>query len=346
MSKNIANEQGVHVNSDIGFIRRLLQIIMAFMPWMIIAGLLSAAIFIKPKSVNSTIDPPALERRDQFYGVAELSAGTVLASGSYGKILAIKHDGQISQLITPTRKTLQDIAAWDAQNAVAVGNDGIVLYSHDAGVTWQESQAVPRSDIANKLNRVRTSKDGFAIATGEMGAVLASHDFGETWQRLREEEDVAWNDVAILDDGQLVLVGEFGRVLVGHIESQEWLEIDSNQASSLMSVYFRDAFNGVAVGLEGLMLETQDGGQTWNAIETGLHDHLFDVVWLKEQGQWFATGALGRWIKGEGAAWQNGILDKRNLSWHVRTLPVGKTLWLVGANIGTWDGNSWSQLRP
>lgn len=346
MSNVVSDELLTQERSKVGLVKRIFTIVVGVLPWAIIAGLLSAAIYIEPKAVGGTIDPPILESRDTFYGLAHFNDGTVLASGSYGKILAIKHDGQISQLITPTRKTLQDIAAWDAQNAVAVGNDGIVLYSHDAGVTWQESQAVPRSDIANKLNRVRTSKDGFAIATGEMGAVLASHDFGETWQRLREEEDVAWNDVAILDDGQLVLVGEFGRVLVGHIESQEWLEIDSNQASSLMSVYFRDAFNGVAVGLEGLMLETQDGGQTWSAIETGLHDHLFDVVWLKEQGQWFATGALGRWIKGEGAAWQNGILDKRNLSWHVRTLPVGKTLWLVGANIGTWDGNSWSQLRP
>lgn len=340
MSKTIA------ADSDTGPVKRIIKFIMAIMPWAIIAGLLSAALFIKPETVNNTIDPPALERRDQFYGVAALNNDTVLASGSYGKILAVKNDGQIIQLTTPTRKTLQDIAVWDAQHAVAVGNDGIILFSDDAGETWQEAADVPRSDIANKLNRVRVSDDGFAIAIGEMGAVLASSDFGKTWQRMREEEDVGWNDVAIQADGQLVLVGEFGRILIGQMGSQEWQEVDSGQEVSLMSVFFRDAFNGLTVGLEGLVLSTTDGGQSWNPIDIKISDHLFDVIWLANKKQWFVTGALGRWAMGTDSEWHNGVLDKRDLSWHVRSLPVGDTLWLVGANIGTWDGERWSQLRP
>ncbi|MDY0248619.1 MAG: glycosyl hydrolase [Pseudomonas sp.] len=346
MSKIITSEREFQGKTRIGFSKKLLGAVMAVMPWAIIAGLLSAAIFIKPKSVGSTISPPSLERRDQFYGLAQWSENTVLASGSYGKILSITRDGQISQLVTPTRKTLQDIATWDARRAVAVGNDGIILFSHDAGIKWQQVVDVPRSEVANKLNRVRVGKNGFAIATGEMGAVLASYDFGETWQRIREEEDVAWNDVAILDDGQLVLVGEFGRVLLGMKGSQEWQEVDSNQASSLMSVFFRDSLNGLAVGLEGLVLATHDGGKSWEPINAGLRDHLFDVTWLAEKNQWFVTGALGRWAAGTDGDWKTGTLDKRNLSWHVRAMPVGDTLWLVGANIGTWDGERWSQLRP
>lgn len=346
MSNIMASEQHAQQKLPLRFLRKLVNVIMALMPWAIITALLCAAIFIKPQSVGSTIIPSALERRDQFYGLAELKDGSVLVSGSYGKILSINKDGQVSRLDTPTRKTLQDIAVWDSTHAVAVGNDGVIIFSGDAGLTWQQAVDVPRSQVANKLNRVRVGNDGFAIATGEMGAVLASYDFGEKWQRVREEEDVAWNDVAILDDGQLVLVGEFGRVLLGRVGSEEWQEVDSLQASSLMSVNFRDQLHGLAVGLEGLVLETEDGGHNWNAMKVGLTDHLFDVVWLAEQQQWFVTGSLGRWAVGKGGEWQNGILDKRNLSWHVRALPVGNTLWLVGANIGTWDGERWSQLRP
>ncbi len=346
MSNFIKNIPSPEEKINVGFFKRVLRIVMAIMPWAIIAGLLVAGLVIRPQAVGNTINPPSLERRDQFYGLAQWNENAVLASGSYGKILSITQDGQITPLVTPTRKALQDIAVWDAQHAVAVGNDGIILFSHDSGITWQQALDVPRSEVANKLNRVRVSEDGFAIATGEMGAVLATYDFGATWQRIREEEDVAWNDVAILDDGQLVLVGEFGRVLLGVKGSQEWQEIDSSQASSIMSVFFRDSFNGIAVGLEGLVLSTDDGGQTWAPINVGLKEHLFDVIWLADKNQWFVTGALGRWAVGIDGEWKNGTLDKRNLSWHVRALPLGDTLWLVGADIGTWDGERWSQLRP
>ena len=193
--------------------QRALRALMAALPWAIIAGLLWAGLFIKPQPVGATVKPPLLERRDHFYGLALTPGGEVWASGSNGKILALGTDGQLRRLATPTERTLQDIAAWDGSHAVAVGNDGVVLFSQDGGHSWQAAANVPRSQIANKLNRVRIAAGGLAIATGEMGALLISHDYGQTWQRLREEEDVAWNDVAILDGGQLVVVGEFGRIL-------------------------------------------------------------------------------------------------------------------------------------
>src|SRR5690606_40207661 len=51
---------------------RLLKIFMAALPWMIIAALLCAGIFIRPQPVGSTIIPAPLESRDQFYGLAQL----------------------------------------------------------------------------------------------------------------------------------------------------------------------------------------------------------------------------------------------------------------------------------
>jgi photosystem II stability/assembly factor-like uncharacterized protein len=325
---------------------RLLKLIMMLLPWIIIAALLGAGLFIHPQPVGGTVSASALERRDQFYGLAELPGGAVLASGSYGKILSISRDGQIRRLSTPTRNTLQDIAVWDAEHSVAVGNDGVILFSLDGGLHWNQATNVPRSGTANKLNRVRIGAEGLAIATGEMGAVLISRDFGRHWQRLRDEEDVAWNDVAILDNGQLVLVGEFGRVLLGNLETGQWREVESPLSSSLMALTFRDAQHGMAVGLEGGVMETRDGGQHWDVIDVGLRDHLFDVAWLQEQGVWFVTGALGRWASGDAKGWQSGTLDAQNLSWHVRALPVAGGIWLAGADIGRWDGKVWSLLKP
>lgn len=339
-----------------GIAQRVLKLLLAVLPWSIIAGLLWAGLFIKPQPVGATVTPPLLERRDHFYGLALSPAGDVWVSGSRGKILAIAADGKISRLATPTERTLQDLAVWDDRHAVAVGNDGVIIRSADGGQSWQAAQAVPRSEVANKLNRVRVAADGLAIATGEMGALLISRDFGLNWQRLREEEDVAWNDVAILDDGGLLVVGEFGRILRSADQGQNWEEIASPVAGSLMAVQFRDAQNGVAVGLEGTLLVTRDGGRQWDSVDLGIKDHLFDVLWDAGNGRWFASGALGRWVSsGEphrwvssSAAWywQTGALDERNLAWHTRALLVGSNIWLAGADVGRWDGRQWSPVNP
>ena len=335
------------VVSRSGVGQRVLKLLTAALPWSIIAGLLWAGLFIKPQPVGATVTPPLLERRDHFYGLALSPVGDVWVSGSSGKILSIAADGKISRLATPTERTLQDIAVWDARHAVAVGNDGVILHSADGGQHWQAAQDVPRSEVANKLNRVRVAPGGLAIATGEMGALLISRDHGQSWQRLREEEDVAWNDVAILDGGRLLVVGEFGRILLSDDQGQSWEEIASPVPASLMSVQFRDALNGVAVGLEGALLVTRDGGRQWDSVALGIGDHLFDVLWDAGNGRWFASGALGRWVSGSDAGdWQSGALDERNLGWHTRVLLVGSSIWLAGADVGRWDGRQWSPVNP
>jgi photosystem II stability/assembly factor-like uncharacterized protein len=328
--------------------QRALRLLMAVLPWAIIGSLLWAGLFIKPRPVGAMVTPPQLERRDHFYGLAAAPGGEVWASGSNGKILALTSDGGVRRMATPTARTLQDVASWDDSHAVAVGNDGVILFSQDAGLHWSAASDVPRSQIANKLNRVRIAEGGLAITTGEMGALLISRDYGQSWRRLREEEDVAWNDVAILGGSRLIVVGEFGRILRSEDLGQHWEEIESPLPGSLMSAQFRDAQNGVAVGLEGALLVTTDGGRQWQSIDLGISEHLFDVMWSSTQARWFATGALGRWVSGSGeaGAWKVGTLDNRNLSWHTRILSVGNDLWLAGADLGRWNGQLWSPLKP
>ncbi|MCY1414904.1 Ycf48-like protein [compost metagenome] len=347
---NIEASHPPQVAARPGAARRVLNGATVVLPWAIIGGLLWAGLFIKPQPVGGSVTPPALERRDQFYGLAQIPGGAVLAAGSYGKILSIDSDGQVRRLPTPTDKTLQDIAAWDARRAIAVGNDGVVLRSEDGGQHWSAVAKVPRSEVANKLNRVRLGKDGLAIATGEMGALLISQDYGKNWQRLRDEEDVAWNDVALLEGDRLVVVGEFGRILLSDDLGQQWEEIPAPVPGSLMSVSFRDASNGVAVGVEGTLLVTSDGGRQWTQAPAISNDHLFNVLWNAERNQWLAFGALGRWVSAtptaDGIAWHTGTVDPRDLGWHTGALADASQVWLAGDGIGRWDGQHWSSLKP
>lgn len=315
-------------------------------PWVIICALLWAGIFIRPQPVGGTVTPPVIERRDHFFGLEAASDGAIWVAGSNGKIVSIGADGQIERMATPTSMTLQDIAIWDAERAVAVGNEGVVLVTRDGGKNWEKVEGVPRSEVANKLNRVRVAATGLAVATGEMGALLQSRDFGASWTRMREEEDVAWNDVAILPGDRIVAVGEFGRVILTVDGGATWQDVNSPVESSLMSVAFRNASVGVAVGLEGVVLMTHDGGVTWARVDAGSRDHLFDITWDEVNARWLGAGALGGWISADadGGQWRVGRVDARDLAWHTRVLPAGKEAWFAGANIGRWDGQRWTAL--
>lgn len=326
--------------------RPLARAPVAILPWAIIAGLLWAGLFIKPQPVGSTVQPPVLEQRDHFYGLTLAAPGQVWLAGSNGKILALDTDGRIERFTTPTDHTLQDIAMWDASHGVAVGNDGVILATADAGRTWTAAADVPRSKVANKLNRVRVAGGGVAVATGEMGAVLMSRDHGRSWTRLRDEEDVAWNDVALLGDGRIRVVGEFGRILASDDDGASWQEIEAPVPSSLMAVAFRGADAGVAVGLEGVVLVTRDGGRKWWKVDIGMRDHLFDIAWDSAGARWIGAGALGRWVRADADAanWTSARLDDRDLSWHTRVVPAGEFAWFAGANVGRWDGTRWMPI--
>ncbi|WP_395402683.1 WD40/YVTN/BNR-like repeat-containing protein [Pseudoduganella sp. UC29_106] len=327
---------------------RLAGFVVSALPWLIISGLLYAGLFVKPRPVGGSVTPPILEHRDRVYGIAHGENGTLLAAASNGKIFAIGKDGSITRQPTPVFLSLQDIAAFDGTRAVAVGNDNTVLYTEDGGKHWIQSGNVPRSAVANKLNRLRAGANGVAVAVGEMGALLLTPDYGKTWQRLRKEEDVAWNDVAILDANNLLVAGEFGRMLRSANGGKDWIEEQAPVKGSLMALAFRDTVNGVAVGLDGVVLTSSDGGRKWVKADTGIHDHLLDVLWNADKKEWFAVGVMGRWVSGapagEGVDWSSGVLGEHTLSWHTRALAAGPVYWLSGADIGTWDGKQWSPL--
>lgn len=328
-------------------VERLIKLALSVIPWLIIGGLMWAGLFVKPAPVGSTVQPPVLEKRDYYYGLVKPTADQVWLAGSSGKIVKLGKDGHAERLKTFTDMTLQDIATWDVRRSVAVGNDGVIVVSTDGGATWPLAQDVPRSRVANKLTRVRTGEGGMAVAVGEMGAVLVTRDYGKTWSRMRGEQDVAWNDVAILPGGRFLLVGEFGKMAASGDGGATWNDVVSSVNTSLMAVAFRDDTHGVAVGLEGVVLVTRDGGRRWDRGDTGVHDHLLDVAWDAAGKRWVGCGNLGRWVRAdaEAAAWQAGRLDARDLSWHTRVMPTEQGVWLTGANIGIWDGSSrWQPL--
>lgn len=314
-------------------------------PIVIVGGLLYAAFFVKAQAVVSNVQPPAIERRDTFLGIAVPNDKVIWAVGGNGKIVRSEDTGSSwSAQATSVPFNLQSIAAWSPEKAVAVGNGGVVLRTIDSGKTWQEV-SVPKSEVANKLLRVRAYENGMGWAVGELGAVLKTADFGQTWTRAVAEKDQGWNDIFFLGN-EGWLVGEFGQMMKTSDGGATWSPLTSGVPSSLMSVFFRDPQNGVAAGLSGAVLITRDGGAHWTQPPRQTREHLNHVIW--DGARWVAVGDKGVMVTGTDGeqTWKSERISEGDLSWHTQVEHLKSAdnnrvrYLLAGASLALLDGKS------
>lgn len=315
--------------------RGVVTAITSVLPLAIIGGLLYAGLFVKAEAVVQRVEPSAIERRDRFYGISVAAPEVVWAAGSAGKIVRSEDGGKswIRQ-VSNTEVNLQGIASWDAQNAVVVGNGGVILFTRDGGAHW-EPASVPATDNPNKLVRVRIFGET-AWAVGEFHALLRSDDRGATWQRVLPEEDRAWNDVTFVGQRGW-LVGEFGSLMKSEDGGANWSPVaatEGEEGPSLMGIAFRDDDHGVAVGLSGTVLATSDGGTSWTRMPPFTREHLYAVMW--DGDRWLAVGDKGVIARGSAAGdkWEAGRASDGDVSWRTQVVRDGDRYYLCGSNLG------------
>jgi photosystem II stability/assembly factor-like uncharacterized protein len=197
-------------------------------------------------------------------------------------------------LDTPAQKSplaarsLLNSLARAGQRVVAAGQRGHVLYSDDAGKTWQQADVPVSSDLT--AVHFPTPTAGWVV--GHDGVVLNSVDVGKTWTRQ-------------LDGRGL------GDVLVTYYSrsgDDKWLAEAKRFAAQgaenpFLDVWFQDASHGVVVGAFGLVLRTADGGKTWepllHATDNPKGLHLYAVK--RVGGELFIAGEQGTLLKFDGS---------------------------------------------
>jgi photosystem II stability/assembly factor-like uncharacterized protein len=348
--------------------KKLVQVIEGVISLAIVSSLYVVGMYVKPKEKIIHIERPVIELRDRFLGIAAAAdkPGMAWMIGKEGKILVTQNAGkEWTEQISGTRENLQSIAAWDSQRAVTVGNTGLILFTADGGKTWKAANA-PKSEVDNKLLRVRIDPQGTAWAVGVMGAVLASRDFGATWTRQVPEQDIAWNDVAFPSPGQVWLVGEFGsmmytlngdkladvQVTVTKPEDmlatagdsnpdegkklvvpQGWTGIKLPTNRSLMTIAFSDAQHGTVGGVEGTLLTTSDSGKTWELAALNTKEHILDLSFI--DNRWIGVGGRGLLLIGDAGRsnWQVGRVKNDDYAWHAAFAQTQGELIMVGATL-------------
>ncbi|WP_339866830.1 YCF48-related protein [uncultured Algoriphagus sp.] len=181
-----------------------------------------------------------------------------------GENLIIKtSDGGISweELPVSFEGKLLDVAFWDKQTGIVVGEKGLILRTEDAGNTWNQIS----SGSTRNLKSLAISPSNKVFATSDGGEILVSTDKGESWLKLTSGTTKPLNDVTFVNSDTAYSVGNQGIILRTYDGGNKWVPLNSGLSTNLNGIAFSTTLIGYAVGDEGNIIKTLDGGETWLA---------------------------------------------------------------------------------
>ncbi len=222
----------------------------------------------------------------------------------------------------------------------AVGANGVVLKSSDAGANWTAtSPAGVTLTAASFVN----DNEGWVVGFG--GLVMHTTNGGANWS-LTSPTAVNLNDVMFVDANHGWAVGNSGTVLRTTNGGANWTASTPTPAT-LNAVYFVNANTGWAVG-NGVALRTTNGGINWT-VSAPTSAILEDVFFMSTSTGW-AVGSVGTVLKttNGGASWTTTKPTTRPLN--AVTFVSASVGWAVGGSgvvlKSTNGGSNWSEQRP
>jgi photosystem II stability/assembly factor-like uncharacterized protein len=205
--------------------------------------------------------------------------------GTSGLMVRVQTDGTASNYELASTENLNAIACRYVGEAWVVGDHGALLYTSDAGVTWQP-KSLPTSA---HLRALATQDFGPVFVAGD-GVFLTSTDTGRTWRSILGGDDtVSFRSLAAAQDAETVLaVSEDGAVW--SYQDQQLVKLATLPGARVVAVS-PDGQTAVLAG-ENLLARSSDAGRTWTQL-TGGDKVRYDGLQIDSSGQATAVGALG-----------------------------------------------------
>lgn len=238
--------------------------------------------------------------------IATSVKGRLISVGERGHILLSDDGEQWRQVEVPTDSSLTAVFTLD-NHAWAVGHDAVILYSQDAGQSWQLQHF--DAEKQKPLMDVLFFDQQHGIAVGAYGLFYRTRDGGQSWQpemhpELLDPADVEYleelraEDVSLYEqelsailphlnrlspaDGKLYLAGEAGLLAVSEDRGQSWVPMEVDYYGSFFDIEQTPSGRLLAAGLRGHLFEYQEDAG-WQEIATGTKSSLNSIVVVDEQ---------------------------------------------------------------
>ena len=184
-----------------------------------------------------------LARTDKIFDVDHVTGDTFVAVGYNGRILRSEDAGKTWADVDSGTGWSLNHVDFAGQHGWAVGHNGAVIHSRDGGQTWAAQQA----DTEKTLMALSFVDENHGWACGDESTWMWTNNGGETWNV--ERMDVSQEGLS-----------EFSSLAVPDI--------------IYYAVQFLDRDTGWMVGEYGNVRYTTDGGKTWGAQHGSLLDGL------------------------------------------------------------------------
>jgi photosystem II stability/assembly factor-like uncharacterized protein len=279
-------------------------------------------------------------------GVSAVSTSVVFVVANDGKA-ARSGNGASSWSTASGCGSLQSVAAFDANNAIAVGYGGTVDLVTWNGTTLTCSGISDAIDVGEDLRSVWVVPTTTTVyAAGVRGTLMKSLNGGTSWTRLSPGASPEFDSVAAPSDGSVWLAGGSGTV-ARTPDGTTWAVVREGTSDSTtdQDIVALSASSAVTVGgqvdrggtWQASIRTTTDGGTTWTSRTSNTTESLFSVA----AGSPTALVAVG----GNGAAVRS---TDAGATWTTAATGVSVRLWsvdMVDENTGWAVGDGGTILR-
>jgi photosystem II stability/assembly factor-like uncharacterized protein len=188
--------------------------------------------------------------------------------GDRGHVLLSDDEGASwRQVIVPTRAMLTGVSFGTPTHGWAVGHDGVILASTNAGLTWIRQDA--GDDLETSWLDVFGTGEHHVLAVGAYGRCAYTIDGGKTWQPASPPpEELHLNHIAPTDTDNVYVSGEAGTLLASDDARKEWHKLEVPYDGSLYGLIPLGGARLLVYGLRGRVYLSEDAGKTWTLRET------------------------------------------------------------------------------
>lgn len=214
-----------------------------------------------PSYLLKTIDGGANWERTNFSAgggrerVAKIFAsknGLMMAAGESGVLFAFDGErGVWKRIASPTRFLLLDGSFADDFRAAVVGAGGSLLFSEDAGASW--NSAFVANESKTRFNRVFFANKNFGWTVGTAGAIYQTVNGGKSWRAQKSGVSSDLTDVFFANTAEGWAVGDGGAILHTTTGGNVWTSVSSGSNHKIERVFFVGG-KGFAVGFGGTIL--------------------------------------------------------------------------------------------
>jgi photosystem II stability/assembly factor-like uncharacterized protein len=261
-------------------------------------------------------------------GACVSAASALVPDGSHGWFWQMPQPGA----------GLSDVSFVDAANLWAVGGDGLVLHSTDAGGTWTPQPAGSDADLwsVSFVDALHGWVAGGQPTTASPGVILATADGGGTWQdKTPAGLTESLTNASFVDTSRGWVGTTDGGLLKTTNGGTSWQHLKVGTYKGSVAVDFVNATHGWVGGTGGHIWSTANGGKTWSGEWTGMTPdaQVIQIDFVDRQHGWAL--AWSEWVGSEVVTTSDGGLFWRPVSTGYQ-LTTGlhaaspSSVWLVG----------------